>query len=409
MAKAPITNKPVQSPAPQNNRGGRGRKCPLRLHSTGQWCKDIRGKRHYFGTDKAAALERYYALATELHGGTPSPGGASSLTVRDLCNLYLHHQKAQETSGSLTHKQFYLASIYLGWWAKYAGPDRPASEIKAIDLQLYRTHLINANKAPNTVNNYLARVKAMFNWALNNEVLTVIPNLHAVKRVHRTMVDRQVFNLDELKALLGHAEGDMRAMILLGINCGFGETDCAFLRWENLDLSTGRADYPRIKTGVPRRPKLWDETIAELRAVQARRRRTAPACGDLVFYTKYGHPWIRACDGDKRAHDNALTKEFSKLMKRAGVPKRVKGTGFYSLRRTGATMLAKKTGDVFAVQGFLGHADTTQASTYVQMVNLLSQTDLGMDKVLSDLRGILRCEGSSDNSEDSSGGGLVPA
>jgi len=55
------------------------------------------------------------------------------------------------------------------------------------------------------------------------------------------------------------------------------------------------------------------------------------------------------------------------LIKKAGlnVPKK---TGFYSLRRTAAT-IAARSGDPFAVQRLLGHADLTMATRYVQDVS----------------------------------------
>jgi integrase len=58
-------------------------------------------------------------------------------------------------------------------------------------------------------------------------------------------------------------------------------------------------------------------------------------------------------------------------MKQAGlrVPK---GTGFYTLRRTAATVAARS-GDPFAVQRLLGHADLKMATRYVQDVS--KQTD----------------------------------
>jgi len=66
-----------------------------------------------------------------------------------------------------------------------------------------------------------------------------------------------------------------------------------------------------------------------------------------------------------------ITAKFSGLIKKAGlnVPK---GTGFYSLRRTAAT-IAARSGDPFAVQRLLGHAELTMATRYVQDVS--AQTD----------------------------------
>jgi hypothetical protein len=42
-----------------SKRKTRSDKFPLTLHKTGQFCKKIKGKLYYFGTDKKAALERY--------------------------------------------------------------------------------------------------------------------------------------------------------------------------------------------------------------------------------------------------------------------------------------------------------------------------------------------------------------
>ena len=68
---------------------------------------------------------------------------------------------------------------------------------------------------------------------------------------------------------------------------------------------------------------------------------------------------------------NMITTTFTRLIKRTGlnVPK---GTSFYSLRRTAAT-IAARSGDPFAVQRLLGHADLTMATRYVQDVS--AQTD----------------------------------
>lgn len=54
-------------------------------------------------------------------------------------------------------------------------------------------------------------------------------------------------------------------------------------------------------------------------------------------------------------------------MKKVGIHA-PKGTGFYSLRRTAATMAARS-GDPFAVQRLLGHVSLEMATRYVQDVS----------------------------------------
>ena len=57
----------------------------------GQYCKKIKGKLYYFGTDKKAALNRYLEQAAYLHvGKLPRPKIAgNTLSIKTLCNLYL--------------------------------------------------------------------------------------------------------------------------------------------------------------------------------------------------------------------------------------------------------------------------------------------------------------------------------
>jgi integrase len=63
----------------------------------------------------------------------------------------------------------------------------------------------------------------------------------------------------------------LRAMILLGVNAGFGNGDCAALPLSAVNLETGWVQFPRPKTGIERRCALWPETVAALRtAIEAR-------------------------------------------------------------------------------------------------------------------------------------------
>ena len=114
---------------------------------------------------------------------------------------------------------------------------------------------------------------------------------------------------------------------------------------------------------------LGPETIQSLGSI--------PKFGKLVFSTPKDKPLIRTTfhtneDGSsKYSNSNLVTSRFSKLMKKAGI-RAPKGTGFYSLRRTAATVAARS-GDPFAVQRLLGHANLKMATRYVQDVS--KQTD----------------------------------
>jgi len=117
-----------------------------------------------------------------------------------------------------------------------------------------------------------------------------------------------------------------------------------------------------------------------------------PESGDLVFYTSKGNAWVRTIAATDEqgnvtyANDNAISKAFSKLMRNVGM-EMPRGVGFYTLGRTART-LAARSGDPFAVQRLLGHADLKMATTCVQDVS--EQTD----RVVTDVRKLIIQDGS---------------
>jgi len=349
----------------------RSDKFPLTLHPTGQYCKKIKGKLYYFGSDKEQALARYLEDAAYLHlgKGTRSTSAGDSVSLKGLCNLYLDRQESRTAIGEVKPRHVYDQTLILRSFAKFVGPNRLVSAVSTIDLQNYRTKLIRAARTPHTINNHISTIKAMYNWALENEIVNNVPNLKAVRKIANAKNDKPTFTMQQIQELLQNASTQMKAMIWLGLNCGFGCTDCSQLKWKNLDLKNGRVDFPRGKTGIDRNLPLWDETVRALNET--------PKKGELVFYTRRGNPWVRTIqsvdtDGaDKHVKDDAISKEFSKVIRKAGIPKQ-KGVGFYTLRRTAATLTARSR-DPFAVQKLLGHADLKMATTYVQDVS--EQTD----------------------------------
>ncbi len=81
-------------------------KFPLTRHPTGQYCKKIRGRMYYSGSDRQQSLERYLDQATYSHGGQNliyhSSNGNMSLI--ELCDLYLKYQNLKVLAGELTPK-----------------------------------------------------------------------------------------------------------------------------------------------------------------------------------------------------------------------------------------------------------------------------------------------------------------
>ena len=354
----------------------RSDKFPLTLHPTGQYCKKINGKLYYFGSDKNNALEKYLSHASYLHGNKEQAQKKSDgeMTLKELCDLYLQYQYLKVQANALTARHHNEQIASLNKFMSFLGQSRKIDEISTLDLQSYRRKLQKAYSTAHRMNLHISIMKAMFHWTKKNDVLDSIPNIDAVSRGKIIHKQRLIFTSEDIRQLLDIADGQLKAMIWLGFNCGFGCTDCSELKWGDLDLVNGRVKLARKKTGISRDLPLWPETMDAIEKI--------PKKGKLVFYTSRGNPFVRTIlktddnGNSKYTTQNSITRKFSRLMKKAGlvVPK---GTGFYTLRRTAAT-IAARSGDPFAVQRLLGHADLQMATRYVQDVS--KQTDKVIEK-----------------------------
>ena len=354
-----------------SKRKTRSDKFPLTLHPTGQYCKKIRGKIRYFGKDKKNALEKYLAQATYLYGAQSLVQKISNgkMTLKQLCDLFLHYQNSRVLVGDITAKHYNDLTYSLSRFMAFLGQNCRIENISTLDLQNYKRKLQSSYPSIDRQNLHIGLMKAMFHWARKNDVLECIPNIDAISKDRVVHKEKYTFNKKQIRKLLSTADVKMKAMIWLGLNCGFGCTDCSRLKWEDLDFKNSRVELARSKTKIGRNLPLWPETVQVLKEI--------PRSGALVFTTSKDHPWIRTTattndNGEpKYIIDNRISTKFSRLMKKVGI-QAPKGTGFYTLRRTAATMAARS-GDPFAVQRLLGHVDLTMATRYVQDVS--EQTD----------------------------------
>lgn len=198
-------------------------------------------------------------------------------------------------------------------------------------------------------------------------------------RLARRAAGMKMYEAEEIRRLLDEAGPQMRAMILLGINCGLGNTDVGQLTKSHLSLKDGVLDYARSKTGISRRAILWPETIAALRAVaKVRPQPTAADDRDMVFITKARHRWVRVTEPGSRSEGkqkavvkDAVAAEFAKVATAVGIAKDRRG--FYALRHTFRTIadeVGNGGGDRRAIDLIMGHENGADIATaYVERID----------------------------------------
>ncbi len=155
-------------------------------------------------------------------------------------------------------------------------------------------------------------------------------------------------------------------MILLGLNSGLGNGDCASLPLSAVNLASGWLEFPRPKTGVGRKCPLWPETVEAIRAAIDPRVRPKPAGFEdveLVFLTYRGTAWVRMGEMSRSdyisIHFNALLKKLK--LHRAGFT-------FYTLRHVFRTV-ADAARDIPAVRFIMGHVDASIDAAYRKRID----------------------------------------
>jgi integrase len=192
-----------------------------------------------------------------------------------------------------------------------------------------------------------------------------------VLRLERAKNGKRMFEATEVRAMLQASSPQLKAMILLAANCAFGNNDVASLPIKALDLEGGWVSFPRPKTGIERRCKLWPETVDAIReALEKRPKPKDEGNASLVFLTRCGTPWVKVgtepqADGTLKVRcDDAVSKETKKLLKKLGIEGR---RNFYTLRHTFRT-IADEAKDQPAVDFIMGHALNDMASIYRERI-----------------------------------------
>ncbi len=320
---------------------------PLTPRSDGRFTKRILGTLHTFGGggDWRNALDQYLSVARTLHAGRKAPSPslvAVNVTVRQLVNRYLDVRKADMQAGHLNPRTWADYRTFLLAFAKFTGPALPAAELDTDHLDRWAAHLKKIDTGPRRFNGARAHVFAFLRHCFAAPWIPAFPLGVGFKRAPKGKIraarKHKLIDTEHLRQLLAAADVQLRAMILLGINGGFGNTDCANLPRAVVDLDGAVIRYARIKTGIARTIPLWPETVKALRVVL----RARPT-DDLVFRTRHGNLWVRTTFNEKGnpVPKDSIAQAFADLLdslcdvgKRKTYREIYKGVGFYALRHT---------------------------------------------------------------------------
>lgn len=356
---------------------------PLTAHNAGYWCKSIRGKLHYFGRwgqvrngtmerlpgdGWRAALELYQEQCDDLHAGRTPRKSGEGLQIRTLCDKFLIYCDRKVAAGGMQQRTRYEYERTTDRIIRVLGKTPLVADLHPDDFAKLRDDIAKTNGVV-AQGSEITRARVVFNFAHKNLLIPspvqyglefARPSRDALRK-QRSQKGERMLTPAEIKKLLDAAPAQLRAMILLGINAGLGNTDCGTLPLSAVDLQAGWINYPRPKTGIARRCPLWPETVEAIKtAIAERPRPKHEDATDKVFVTVRGAAWTNGTTA------NPISAEVCKLLRSAGLYR--KGISFYTLRHIFRTV-ADGTRDHVAVRHIMGHSDDSIDAHYRERID----------------------------------------
>lgn len=341
---------------------------PLWQRKDGRWCRKIKQRVFYFGTDRETALEKWLDQKDDLLASRIPRERSEELTVQQLAEAYVTSKKLLVDAGQLAGSTFKKQVAACKQIKRYFGGGRLVVDLGPSDFEGFRAE-VQKGLAPNTLAITLVNIRSVFHYACDQDLIDKPVKFgqnfrgpsQKLLRQTRQAAGSKMLEAAEICVLLAAADLTMRAFILVGINCGYGPGDVGALPMDAIDLDKGWIHFARVKTAVSRSCPLWAETVEAIRAAREVRPEARDRVNNgLAFLSPQGNP---ITNGDA---NNWITASFRKLLKRAGLHR--KGLGFYALRHSFETF-AGNSRDQVAINHVMGHTDTSMSAVYREKID----------------------------------------
>jgi len=155
---------------------------------------------------------------------------------------------------------------------------------------------------------------------------------------------------DEVEMIIRHAANDRdKLMILVAYRHGLRVSELIHLRWQQVNLDTGRLAVHRLKAGEDSVHPLSGREIRGLRKL----RRRQPVGSRYVFVTERGAPMTR--------------NGFYKLLEKAAAKAGIADVHPHLLRHGTGFKLVNQGMDALSLAAYLGHANIQNTKRYAKM------------------------------------------
>jgi integrase len=271
-------------------------------------------------------------------GGSGAPE-VTRITLRDLAVRYLADPDVKQL------KAWDGYGRQLAWWANEYG-DEKASSFGTAKLHAARSKLLEGDRAPATVNRYLAALRAAFAWA--KRVGLVAPSFSWPTRLSLREPRPKPISLDaaSYRALLSEVTKqtpEFQVPFILCVATGARRGEAENAKWGDIDLKRNSWSIPRNKAELPRAAYLPSFAVELLKPFAKGKAR-----GDRVM------PFTRTY----------TQKRWIKIRKALGIA----DFRWHDLRHAFASNLVANGATLYEAQHALGHRSHASTQRYAHLV-----------------------------------------
>ena len=316
----------------------------------------VRGKRYRVKLDaqnkeqaKKLAAEIEYEIIAENYKVLPKH---RSVSLQELSDRYMEYAKTKKRSWKrdiVSLKNILRMEIDNKKLGEY-----PVDTIKVVHVQKYQIRrkremdkkftakgIDEEDRNYATCNRELACLRHIFNIGIEWEFLHKNPVASKLVRFDKEKPRDRILDNDQLAKLLEACSGQLRQSVLVAINTGMRRGEIFGLKWEKLNLESGKIEVKHIKSGddrtIPINSFLWNLLSSMGRD------------SSLVFTNTIG----------RKISD--VRTAWHKALKQVNI----KDFRFHDLRHTVATILAQAKVHESVIALILGHKRTSITSRYI--------------------------------------------
>lgn len=264
---------------------------------------------------------------------------------------YFPHTKLGKSRQSCRREE----ELFRLWVAPVIG-DKPMKDVVPFDLERIKKSMLDAGRAPRSVEYALAVVRQVFNFAcLHGLCLVENPARHVtkLKKDNRRLRFLTHDEAERLLAALADKSPDVRDMALVSLHCGLRAGEVFALTWQDVDLGRGLMTLRDTKSGRSRAAFMTEA----VRAMLSTRGRDG---GDTLVFPGRGGKRI-----------TYISATFDRVVAALGLNDGVDDTRqrvvFHTLRHTFASWLVEQGVDLYAVQRLMGHESQAMTQRYAHL------------------------------------------